>query len=116
MTGVMEAAAKPTRYHSLQTGHDSPPALTCSPSTRMAAPLPRPKPSSPVARPEPPRGCPPDTAVSSAMTFGEAQKLPTLTSPMPGSTSPKKVGWGWWGWWVGRMGEQGGNFPGRASL
>lgn len=53
-----EAAAQSTPYHSLQTDHDSPPALTRSPSTQIAAPLPRPKPNSPAARPEPPRGLP----------------------------------------------------------
>ena len=106
MTGVMEATAQPTLYHSLQTGHDSPPALTRSPSTWMAAPLPRPKPSSPAAQTEPPQGCPPEVAVSSAMTF---ERSPETSYPhLPNSwlhLLPRR--WGW-GWWVGKMGEEGG--------
>ena len=113
MTGVMEAAAQPTRYHSLQTGHDSPPALTCSPSTRMAAPLPRPKPSSPVARPEPPRGCPPEMAVSSAMTFERSPETSYPHLPDAWLHLSREGGVGMVGW---EDGGARGDFPGRARF
>lgn len=96
-----------------QTGHDSPPALTCSPSTRIAAPLPRPKPSSPVARPEPPWGCPPKAAVSSAMTFERSPETSYPHLPNAWLHLSREGGVGMVGWEDG--GARGG-FPGRASL